>query len=152
MEVQMKSSVIKDVLERYGSIEKILNAAKQERWPYPKTFGLLETVGVKSYIVKFIDEYDANYYGEGHNLLYKEKPPEGYRPLQVSEEFFPKGVENAIIKHMRDKTPFTNFLEDIANAGVSHFIVNMDARMVSYNDSEDQFYAENVPNWNWDLE
>lgn len=148
----MKSAGIKEILEQHNSVEQILNAAKQERWPYPKTFDLLKELGVNSYTVKFIDGYDASYYGIDGGVLYKEEPPEGYHRLQATRQFSPKMVENAIITHARDKTSFFSFLDGIANAGASHYVVDMKTRMVTYNDSQDQFYAESVPDWNWDLE
>ena len=146
----MQSPEVIRGLEQYDSAQKILKGAKNERWPYPKTFELLKEVGVESYIVGFVSGYDASYYGIDGGLLYKEEQPEGYHNIQAAKQFSAAGVKDAIVRNMRDKTPFLDFLKDIANAGSSHYIVSMDERTVTYyNDSESQCHVEQVPAWDW---
>lgn len=129
------------------AIEKILTESKTNKWPYPKTFEALKNASVDSYSVSFGNGFQAIYRGGFGSL--QEKEPAGYHPVKVAKDFESKNIKNAIIKHVQQQTPFVEFLEDIASFGVSHYVVDMKLRTVTYfNPDESQSHVENVPLWN----
>lgn len=129
------------------AIEKILTESKINKWPYPKTFEALKDASVDSYSVSFENGFQAIYRGGFGSL--QEKEPAGYRPVKAAKDFDAENIKNAIIKHVQQQTPFVEFLADIASFGVSHYIVDMKQRTVTYfNPDESQSHVEHVPLWN----
>lgn len=128
------------------NIEQIVNQAKKDQWPYPKTFDALKEAGVVSYAVHFSQVYKAEYKGTFGSWF--ESAPEGYHPISVSSEFSGEGVKTAIIRHMEKKTSYVECIQELGRAGVSHYLVDMNARTVTYfNPSESESQVENVPEW-----
>lgn len=130
-----------------NTIENILQEAKDQRWPYPKTFEALKKTGVDAYSVRFArGPFDATY--QGTFGTWQESPPQGYQTLETANHFSQEGIKNAIIKHMQEKNSYLNFLTEIAAQGASHYTVDITKRTVTYfNPDETQFHEENVPHW-----
>lgn len=129
-----------------NNIDNILKEAKQNTWPYPKTFEELKKSGVKLYTVN-LDNYKAVYTGTFG--VWNEPIPDGVEKYTISGSFSKEGIRDAIIRHAQKETTFAEFLNDIANCGVSHYKVDMDKRLVTYySKDESNKYAEEVPLWN----
>lgn len=128
-------------------LEQILENSKLNKWPYPKTFDALIDAGVTAYSVNFKDQFESIYYGNFGS--FQEDTPSGYSPLKIAKIFSAQGVKNSIIKHIQEKTSYMEFLADIALQGVSHYLVDMSKRIITYyNPDETEFHIENVPVWN----
>ncbi|MGE4350099.1 MAG: DUF1398 family protein [Candidatus Berkiella sp.] len=128
------------------SIQEILTQAKNEKWPYPKTFNALKKMGTESYKVSFINSYKANYVGTFGTI--QESAPAEYHAMHASEFFNGSAIKTAIVEHGQGKTSYIEFLEEIAAQGVSHYIVDMFNRTVTYfNKDESHAHVEAVPEW-----
>jgi hypothetical protein len=128
------------------TIADTLKQAKENRWPYPKTFQLLKEAGVTSYRVKWGEKYEGVYQGTFGE--WKEPPPRGFKPIKRGKTAFSaQGVKNALNRHQRGETDFVTLLDELAEAGVSHYVVDMDKRMITYYDAQEKEYCqERVPN------
>ncbi len=129
------------------NIEAIQHEAAVNKWPYPKTFEAFKTAGLKSYRVVLGDHYQVIF--EGDSGIFEQTGLDGYSPLKAAKTFSQEGVKQAIYNHMGGKTSYVQFLADIANAGVTHYVVDMNSRAILYyNVDETTFHRENVPLWN----
>lgn len=132
------------------TVKEILQEAKENKWPYPKTFEMLKNAGVKEYNVRFIEKFDACYKGDFGVL--QEPVPAGYVMLLVVGNFSQDAVKTALKNHIAGKRNYVEFLSDIASAGVTHYKVSMQDRTVTYYDeNENHFHQENVPHWKEDI-
>lgn len=51
-----------------------------------------------------------------------------------------------VAQHQRHRTPFSNFLRDMANAGVQFYEANMDKRTINYTSGKlGESYVEAIP-------
>ena len=129
------------------NIENLLKEAKENKWPYPKTFEALRDFGVKDYEVHIEDGYDSTY--SGTFGTWKEGAPKGYIPTAVAENASQEKFIYAIKKHQRGETNFVELLAEIALAGISYYKVDIAARTVSYFDKASNIiHQEVVPIWN----
>jgi DNA-binding MarR family transcriptional regulator/uncharacterized protein YbcV (DUF1398 family) len=126
-------------------IADILKQAKEGRWPYPKTFQLLKQAGVHSYKVKWGEGYEGIYHGTFGEWL--EPAPSDFKPVKKMEiAFSQQRLKESIERHQRGETNFVTLLVELAEAGVSHYVVDMDKRTVKYFDAEEKHsYEEKVP-------
>lgn len=128
------------------NLEQLLATSKKERWPYPKTFEAMKALGMESYDVYFAQDYKTEYKGTFGE--WTEGAPEGYHPIAVSSIFSAAGVKAAIMRHAEKKTDYIGFLEEIGQAGASHYRVDMATRAVTYyNPAETGSHVELVPLW-----
>lgn len=128
------------------NIQEILTQAKNNQWPYPKTFDALKKAGTEFYKVSFIDTYKACYQGSFGRI--EESAPAGYHAMQSKAVFNGSAIKAAIVEHAQGKTSYIEFLEEIAIQGASHYTVDMLNRTVSYfNRDESLSYVEAVPEW-----
>jgi uncharacterized protein YbcV (DUF1398 family) len=132
-------------MEIKQTILNIAKESKEQKWPFPKTFEALMDAGVRSYTVRVSDcnrLYDTSE-GELHDM-----PLEGFKPLAIAHSFSKQGILDALQLNREKKTDYLGFLSNIAKSGVSHYIVNMADRSVTYFDSsETKFHKEYVPVW-----
>lgn len=127
-------------------IESIQQKARDNNWPYPKTFEAYKTAGITSYTVRLGENFQSHYVGNGENFEHNEL--QNYKPLKVSNQFSSNGVKEAIMDHTHAKTNYNEFLEEIAKAGVSHYQVNMLTREIRYfNPDETLYHQEIVPKY-----
>ena len=125
-------------------IQKILTEAKQNRWPYPKTFDALKKEGVSSYAVSLSGSYSAVY--QTANGVWEEEVPDGYKAVSAALIFDAQKVQKSIRDHIEKSTSFTEVLFELAASGVSHYKVDMAKRTVTYyNNDETGYYTETVP-------
>lgn len=125
------------------AIANILKRAKTEQWTYPKTFELLKEAGVQAYEVN-LAPYKALY--NGTFGTWEELAPEGLSMFAINKLFNRDGVIKALKCHQRKETTYTEFLKDIASAGIMRYAVDMRHRHVTYygRDSGD-YYREEIP-------
>lgn len=127
------------------NILKIMNLAKTEMWPFPKTFDQLQEIGVVSYEVLWDNGYSSQF-----NLIdgssFVENKILNFDQLKVSEVFSANDAKTALLIHQQGKTSYVQWIEDMASAGVSYYIVKMSDRTVSYfNSNRTQSIIELVP-------
>lgn len=127
-------------------IKNILKEATINKWPYPKTFQLLNNNGLQSYEVYFADFYKARFTGVFGCFV--EDCLDGYKKIQSNKNFNPEGIKSAIFNHITKQTSYLDFLNDIAAQGATHYKVNMKQRTVTYfNADETDSYIEYVPEY-----
>jgi uncharacterized protein YbcV (DUF1398 family) len=126
------------------NITAILKEAKEKQRPYPQTFAALRDAGVSSYRVSWQDAYDSLY--SGSFGTYCEPVPTGFVVTSIADTFSLDAAKAAIREHQQKKTNFVTLLSYLARAGVSHYVVDMHARTVTYyNPSETYYFVEHVP-------
>lgn len=143
-EVRIERNRKKDNMN--NTIKEILQDAKNNKWPYPKTFEMLKDAGVEEYDVQFIEKFDAHYKGDFGVL--QEPTPVGYIvPLHVGN-FSQEAIKTALKNHIAGKRNYVEFLLDMADAGVTHYKVSMKDRTVTYyGENVNNFHQEIVPQW-----
>jgi len=126
-------------------IADTLKKAKENHWPYPKTFQSLKEAGVLSYKVAWGEKYEGVYKGTFGE--WREAFPHGFKPIKRRNEIFnEEQVKKAIERHQKGLTDFITLLLELAEAGVSHYTVDMDEQSVTYYDSTEKCaYRENIP-------
>lgn len=127
-------------------IQELINQAKSNQWPYPQLFESLKNAGVISYTVDFANNkgYSALYVTNSETI--REETPEGYTETLPNHNFDENKIKEAIIDRAHKKNTFAEFLSRLADAGVSHYSVDMQKRLITYyNDNENYFYQQNVP-------
>jgi DNA-binding MarR family transcriptional regulator/uncharacterized protein YbcV (DUF1398 family) len=131
-------------MDAQQKINAILNQAKQERWPYPRTFQTLKDAGVEHYRVSWLEGWQASY--EGNFGSATEEAPKEFQQPSISSSFVAKEVKEALIRHMEKKTSYWEWLVETAAAGASHYVVNMEQHTVTYFDPEEKHsLVERVP-------
>jgi uncharacterized protein YbcV (DUF1398 family) len=126
-----------------NELENILKQAKENQWPYPKTFAALKMAGVISYEIT-LGNCGGTYYGMFG--VWKEPPPKDCQPLAIVELFSQEAAKEALARHQQSQTNYTEWLVEMAAAGVSHYRVNIEERTVTYYDKgELNSLVEGVP-------
>jgi DNA-binding MarR family transcriptional regulator len=125
----------------HDTIAHILKEAKDNRWPYPRTFEALKKAGVESYRVSWAN---GHYYGlyKGSFGEFKETAPEGFKSVPIATMACPEDTQNAIVRHQQKKTSFVELLAEIAKAGISHYDVDIQQRTVRYYDLNNALIRE----------
>lgn len=133
-------------LDLQNNIANIDKEAKINSWPFPKKFEALKAASLESYEVHFADYYKAQFNGTYTHFI--KETLDGYSPIKASSNFNAEGIKNAIIRHIKEKTPYIDFLQDIAANGSTHYKVDMKERTVTYfNADESSCYREKVPQY-----
>jgi uncharacterized protein YbcV (DUF1398 family) len=128
------------------TIAQILKQAKENKWPYPKTFQLLKEGGVTSYRVLWGETYQGLYKGTFGEWL--EPAPKGYRPVSGTFAFNKEKIKECIQRHQKGQTTFVEWLEEIFKVGVTHYVVDIGKRSVTYYSvEENQSYVDKVPEY-----
>jgi len=124
-------------------IETIINQAKTQQWPYPQTFEALKTAGVYIYRVD-LSPFLGSYHGK---LGVWRETNEGLS-VSVSPHFDSDKVVVALRRTQNKETNYAQFLNEIAAAGITYYVVSMVDRTVSYHgEKQGQVYKEEVPVW-----
>jgi uncharacterized protein YbcV (DUF1398 family) len=127
-------------------VKEITVKSKAERWPYPKTFEALKEAGVRSYRAE-VANHEITYIGDEGTYVEKNHMEKNH--FQVSDQFNGEAVKAAIKRHQDNRTPFDNFLREIAKAGVKYYEVDMGARKINYTSGRNgECHAENIPPFN----
>lgn len=129
------------------TIENIIEEAKKNNWPYPKTHAMLKKIGVKGYEANFEGTYTVKFFGDFGS--WESTPAEPSGNLKISEAFCKDGVKKAVEVHAQGKTSYPQLLEDLSACGISHYKVNMDKHEIRYyNPQETESHLEMIPEWN----
>ncbi len=109
-------------------VEETIKRARSEKWEYPKLFNALKACGVASYDVD-VATHHIVYHGGGQSFT---DAPQEFHPLAVSSHFSAGKFKEALAKHQAEKTPYLEFLKDIAAAGIHAYTVDMATRTIAY--------------------
>ena len=128
------------------TIQELIKQAHTYHWPYPKLFEELKKADVVSYAINFAE-------GKGFKGIYRttteefqEDVPAEYQELVANTMFTSDKIEQAVIERAQNKTTYVQFLSRIADAGVTHYNVDMKERTVTYyNADESKYYQQIVP-------
>ncbi|OCT11273.1 hypothetical protein A8709_06245 [Paenibacillus pectinilyticus] len=124
-------------------VKRISEVSKLERWPYPRTFQALIDAGVTSYRTEVADNFTV-YMGEGDR--YEDMNSAMAEKSEIADEFHGDEVKSGLVHHQQHRTPYADFLKDMAKAGVHYYIVDMPGRMITYTSGRPgESYAEAIP-------
>ncbi|SDW98151.1 DUF1398 family protein [Paenibacillus sp. CF384] len=124
-------------------VKRISSVSKSERWPYPRTFQELLHAGVVSYRTSVAND---NIVYMGADSQYEETKSASVSTLEVAEQFHADAVKRGLLHHQQHRTPFAEFLRDMAAAGVHYYEVNMIDRTINYTSGRaGESYVEAVP-------
>jgi uncharacterized protein YbcV (DUF1398 family) len=123
----------------------IAERGKAESWSYPKVFRELKKAGVQSHEV-WVENFKSIYKSGSQTCL--EPLPEGFHTLKTSNDFNEVDFLEALSRRQNHETTYVKFLSDIAEAGVSSYIVDMEAQTVTYRDQDEKnCYIQNIPDY-----
>lgn len=123
-----------------NKILDITNESITQKWPFPKTFGELKKIGLKTYKVECAD-FKMTYSWEGGQFV-----KETGLSFEVEGSFTSKAIKHIIDVHNRDKTTFMDFMAQIVKHGCTHYVVEFDNnRVVYYGANSSENHIENVP-------
>ncbi|REE78695.1 uncharacterized protein YbcV (DUF1398 family) [Paenibacillus taihuensis] len=127
-------------------VKRISKVSKQEKWPYPRTFQELQDAGVASYRTCIADNQTV-FMGEAGSSSYEEpNDKSAASSLEVAEQFQSDAVRRGLAHHKQHRTPFTDFIKDMADAGVHYYEVNMKERTINYTSGRPgESYVEAIP-------
>ncbi|WP_091224727.1 DUF1398 family protein [Paenibacillus sp. BC26] len=82
----------------------------------------------------------------GADSLYEETNSASASTLEVAEQYQADAVKRGLAHHQQHRTPFSEFLRDMAAAGVQYYEVNMIDRTINYTSGRSgESYVESVP-------
>lgn len=122
------------------NLKDLLIRSAQEQWAYPKVFDALKDIGVEHYETNVILQ-QVTYSGNGKNYLEKVSA----EMITPSVDFTVAEIQAAIRRTQAKQTNYVQFLQEIAQAGVWNYRVDIDERTVSYMGKNGEKYVENVP-------
>jgi len=125
------------------SINEIDRKAAEENWTYPQLFNALKKIGVERYEVDVL-KHEIKYVGEGTSFMHG--APDGFQPLTAGPVFDKAALKKALARVQAKETTYTQFLAEIAAAGVPYYRVDMQPRTVTYHgQNRSQKLVEKVP-------
>jgi uncharacterized protein YbcV (DUF1398 family) len=125
-----------------NEIVAIQKRAAAEGWPYPYLFNSLKALGIERYEVD-VATHQAKFVGGGASVL--QPAPEGFEPLTVAGKFDLEALKTALGRVQRKESTYSQFLAEIAAAGVPFYRVDMKPRTVTYHGPKPYKYVEKVP-------
>jgi uncharacterized protein YbcV (DUF1398 family) len=124
-------------------VQRISKVSKQEKWPYPRTFQELLAAGVVSYRTSIANNRTVY---RGASSQYEEPHAEEESSLEVAQLFQADAVKRGLKHHQIHRTPFSDFVKDMAEAGVQYYEVNMSNRTINYTSGQPgQSVEERIP-------
>ncbi|MBP9743574.1 MAG: DUF1398 family protein [Burkholderiales bacterium] len=128
-----------------NKIIDIMARAKKEHWAFPKTFNMLKNAGVSSYSVSWLNGYSTYIMALSDESL-TESDPEWFTQPNINPIYSETDAKYALRIHQEGKTTFLQWIHDMANAGVTNYIVNMEDRtVIYYNREQTKSFIESVP-------
>lgn len=126
-------------------VEQISKVSKVEKWPYPKTFKSLKDAGVLSYQVD-TSTYLTIFYGK--NELFEICAPQDFKCLNIAKDYNIVLIKSAIQNSQKGLIDYPQFLKEIAQAGVSHYLVEMPLNKITYFGARPgEEYIESIPDF-----
>ncbi len=108
---------------------EIASRAKREGWAYQKTFHALKDAGVSRYRT-MVSNQETTYVGNEETCVVP--PASDSKSHQIAKPFNGRAVQEAIIRHQENQTPYNDFMEELANAGVEFCEVYTDTGAIHY--------------------
>lgn len=109
--------------------------------PYPVYVKNLKDIGVKLYIVT-VSNHDRKFFSEGQELIIKGELP----ALKCAGDFKLDQVKNTVKRTQQSETDYSEFLKELADAGVHTYVADFDAMQVTYKGKNaEEEYAEAIP-------
>jgi uncharacterized protein YbcV (DUF1398 family) len=122
-------------------VDKIDTLARERGWSYPQMFDAFVRVGMEKYEVD-VENQIITYLGHGESAM---KQPEGdFSKLVVTKNLNAANVKKAIKKQQKDND-YARFLREIAAAGITRYVVEMESRTIRYIAKDGKEYVEDVP-------
>lgn len=121
--------------------------AKYEEWVYPRVFTALKDAGVTECTVD-TSSFEMVYKGNFGTFQKKWQAPvsEASLPVEVGTPADKAAFEIALQRRMQKQTTYTTFLQQIAQAGIAYYRVDMPSKSVTYFDKNQQtVYVQEVP-------
>ncbi len=82
----------------------------------------------------------------GAGNSYEEENAASASSLEVAERFEAEAVKKGLAHHQKHRTPFADFIKDMADAGVQYYEVNMHERKIDYTSGRaGESYVEAIP-------
>ncbi len=131
-------------MDLHTKIIDIFKTAKEQKWPFPKTFDILKEIGVLTYEVS----WKNGYYSQVNFLQSSvvEENIEGFKQQNIINTFTPDKAKQALLDHQHGKTNYIEWMHEMACAGVSSYIVDMATRtVIYYNLDKTESITELVP-------
>jgi uncharacterized protein YbcV (DUF1398 family) len=116
--------------------------ARAQRWTYPQLFDFLKDSGVTGYET-VVGKHEITYVSATEK--YVAPPPPGFAPAVPAALFNVAEIKKAILRAQRRETTYTQFLAEIAAAGVHRYRVDMAARQIDYKGAKGEIYVEKIP-------
>jgi uncharacterized protein YbcV (DUF1398 family) len=124
-------------------VKRISDVSKTERWPYPRTFQALLDAGVTSYRTEVSDNFTV-YMGQDDR--YEDMNSSMSETSPIAEQYNGDEVVRGLQHHQKHLTPYSDFLRDMAKAGVHYYIVDMLERKITYTSGRpEEAYTEAIP-------
>ena len=123
-------------------LQEILQQSVQKKWTYPAIFDALKAAGVEFYETE-VPRHQVVYHGGGEQ--WGETPPPLDKPYHVGPCFDRNAIQLALRRVQNRQTDYTQFLKEIAAAGVVKYRVDMPKRTVTYLGKEGESQVELVP-------
>lgn len=127
-----------------NEIISLLNQAKQEKWPYPKTYKLLKEQGVIYYSVSWNDGYAATY-NLKNGTSFEEKLLD-FKSPKKSNLVSIEDAQQVLKDHQNGKTNFYEWLEQMSSFGITNYLISMVNNTATYySENKEHFFIENIP-------
>lgn len=122
-----------------NNLNEVLEIGKTGKLTYPELVDLLVKAGVMYYVVE-VATRKITYFGSGEPFI--EQVPGDL--LVISSTFDESEVIRAIKRTQRKETNYSQFLEEIAKAGIYKYEVNLTERKIKYI-AKTGAYEEQIP-------
>ena len=140
----MKNKEKVDFMTKTKILEMIVKA-KNEDWPFPKTFNALQELGVLTYSVSWQEGYHSIMTINTGEIL-EEDNPDWFTPPVMNAIYSEDAARKALKIHQLGETNFLQWIHDMAYAGVTSYLVTMgDRTVVYYNHDKTKLFLEMVP-------
>lgn len=119
--------------------------AKDQKWPFPKTFDTLKDNDVVSYSVSWDNGYQSHFTLSDASII-EESSPEWFTQPVIATNFSHSMAKQALLIHQQGKTTYPEWMREMAEAGITDYVVLMDSRsVIYYNTDKSQSITELVP-------
>jgi len=124
-------------------IVEILEAGRKgEIASFVEYFRRLKAAGIKNYRFD-LNTYVTSFYDLSNTIVFEKAEDFQKRPVNIV--FDGNAVKKALETHLTQKTSYQSFIEDIQDAGVDHYVVDMVKNETHYtNKDESKTYIEKV--------
>jgi len=128
-----------------NEVNKIIEQAQVEQWPYPLVFDKLRDAGVINYEVTWKDGHYSFQYNLA-NATHPHPNPEEMGFIECSMSFSTALAKKAMTELQKGAMTYVEWVHAMAAAGITSYCVNMKDRTVTYyNHDRTESFVEQVP-------